>query len=199
MSEATPELPHGLLNTWAGFRWRFGAGLWCCSALTVTEMGTHILQVLSLGKRKKGGGHSTEVTHRRVAVHSSRHTGDQHTSHTQPTSVSWREETYQRSIPTSCTWSPCSSWRDAVWGGNRENIKQTHPFGCAKTHEWLPVQRSVGLCALVVQEEKRTETQVMRILIFGIVAVEVLVALFLVLLKKLHRHKLKTIFNFKMT
>lgn len=39
----------------------------------------------------------------------------------------------------------------------------------------------------------------MRILIFGIVAVEVLVALFLVLLKKLHRHKLKTIFNVKMT
>lgn len=50
-----------------------------------------------------------------------------------------------------------------------------------------------------MQEEKRTETQVVRILIFGIVAVEVLVALFLVLLKKLHRHKLKTIFNFKMT
>lgn len=54
MSEATPELPHRLLNTWVWFRWRFGAGLWCCSALTVTEMGTHILQVLSLGKRKKG-------------------------------------------------------------------------------------------------------------------------------------------------
>lgn len=34
---------------------------------------------------------------------------------------------------------------------------------------------------------------------FGIVAVEVSVALFLVLLKKLHRHKLKTIFNFKIT
>lgn len=46
---------------------------------------------------------------------------------------------------------------------------------------------------------QRTETKVVRILIFGIVAVEVLVALFLVLLKKLHRHKLKTIFNFKMT
>lgn len=72
MSEATPELPHRLLNTWVWFRWRFGARLWCCSALTVTEMGTHILQVLSLGKRKKGGGHSTDVTHRRVAVHSSR-------------------------------------------------------------------------------------------------------------------------------
>ena len=49
------------------------------------------------------------------------------------------------------------------------------------------------------KRRQRTETQVVRILIFGIVAVEVLVALFLVLLKKLHRHKLKTIFNFKTT
>lgn len=87
-----------------------------------------------------------------------------------------------------------------TWGRNRGNMnKETHPSGCTKTHERLPVQRTVGLCALVVQEEKQTETQVVRILIFGIVAVEVLVALFLVLLKKLHRHKLKTIFNFKMT
>lgn len=39
----------------------------------------------------------------------------------------------------------------------------------------------------------------MRILVFGIVAVEVSVALFHVLLKKLHRHKLKTIFSFKIT
>lgn len=102
------------------------------------------------------------------------------------------------SIPTSCTWSPCSSWRDR--GGQKEGKqKYTHPSGCTETHRRLPVQRSVGLCALVVQEEKQTETQVVRILIFGMVAVEVLVALFLVLLKKLHRHKLKTIFNFKMT
>lgn len=48
-------------------------------------MGTHILQVLSLGKGKKGGGDWTNVTHRRVAAHSSRHTGDQHTSPSQPT------------------------------------------------------------------------------------------------------------------
>lgn len=75
------------------------------------------------------------------------------------------------------------------------------PFWLHKNSRVVTCPETSGAkCALVVQEEKQTETQVVRILIFGIVAVEVLVALFLVLLKKkLHRHKLKTIFNFKMT
>lgn len=125
MSAAAPEVAQELLNTtgvW--FRWRFGAGLWGCSALTVTEMGTHILQALSLGRREKGGGHWADVTCRRAAVHGSRHTGDQHTRHSQPTSVSWREEMHQGSLPTSCTWSPCSSQRGAMWGRKRENINE---------------------------------------------------------------------------
>lgn len=113
VSAAAPEGPQELLNAWVWFRWRFGARLWSCSALTVTQMGTHILQVLSLGRRKKGGGHRTDVTHRRVAVPGSGHTGDQHKS--QPTHKCFlQEEMHQGSIPTPCTWSPCSSQRCQV-------------------------------------------------------------------------------------
>lgn len=73
----------------------------------------------------------TDFTYRRTGVQSSRHTGDQlyltqqviPNGHVFPTWL-WREETYQRSIPTSCAWSPCSSWRDPVWGRNRKNINK---------------------------------------------------------------------------
>lgn len=124
MSETTAELPQEVLNSWVWFRCRFGAGLWRCSALTVAGMGTHILQVLSLGKGKKGGGHSTNVTHRRVAAHSSRHTGDRHTSHSQPTGVSWREEMHQHPALESMQLS------ERCCGGQKQGKqKYTHPSG----------------------------------------------------------------------
>lgn len=190
------HLPQELLNAWVWFRWRFGAGLWRCSALTVTEMGTHIARFIP--GEGKGGVEVTELmSHTGGWLFTAPDTQETNTQVTANPQVfpGGRRRT---SIPTSCTWSPCSSWRDRG-GQKQEKQKYTHPSGCTETHRRLPVQRSVGLCALVVQEEKQTETQVVRILIFGMVAVEVLVALFLVLLKKLHRHKLKTIFNFKMT
>lgn len=91
MSEPPPELPHKLLNTWAWVRWSFGAGLWCCSALTVTEMeqnGQKHCKFYPWGREGR-------VEHRRVAVHSSRHARHHHTSHSHPPSVSCKEEMHQ--------------------------------------------------------------------------------------------------------
>lgn len=192
MSEAAPELPHKLLNTWVWVRWSFGAGLWRCSALTVTRMGTHILQVLSLGKRRKGGareGGCSQLQTRRTPTHKS-----------QPS----HKCSLQGGDAAAASQHPAlgvhAALGEMLCGAETGQTSTNPPFWLHKDSRVVTCPETSGAkCALVVQEEKQTETQVGRILIFGIVAVEVLVGLFLVLLKKLHRHKLKTIFNFKMT
>lgn len=120
----------------------------------------YILQVLSPGKGKNGVGYSTDFTYRRMAVQSSRHTGDQLYPTKQvipnrqvfPTWL-WREETYQRSIPTSCTWSPCSSWRDPMWGRNRKNINKPTLLVAQRNRSDYLYRDQWCYTHLVVQEE----------------------------------------------
>lgn len=90
---------------------------------------------------------------------------------------------------------------------NTKRTLKVIPFVCVgllllkRNRNHLPSHRSMVLKALfAVQGERMNWTKSCeKSSFFGIVAVEVSVALFLVLLKKLHRHKLKTIFNFKIT
>lgn len=198
VSAAAPEGPQELLNAWVWFRWRFGARLWSCSALTVTQMGTHTYCKFYPWGGERRGEVTGPMSHTGGWLSLALDTQETNTSHSQPTSVSCRRRC-TRAVSQHPALGVHAALREVPGGAERGKTQMKPPFWLHRDPRGVTCPEITGLCALVVQEEKQTETQVVRILIFGIVAVEVLVALFLVLLKKLHRHKLKTIFDFKRT